>query len=179
MNSYTVDRVSPTGVQDRRPYRAMPDSTTLVLMSSPRLSIGRIQLAGIYYAITTNTRDRRPLLRDDIGWLVTIAIRNAEHDLHVENQAWVVMPDHVHWIFELRARSMSQVVARKKSQVTRACSSFSGRSNSFWQEGFYDHRVRTEADLYAQSTYIIHNPVRKGWVISPSEFPFVWCRHNL
>ena len=47
-----------------------------------------------------------------------------------------------------------------------------GIRGEVWQTSFYDHRVR-DASEYARFRHYIHmNPVRRGLVPNPEEFPY-------
>jgi len=42
-----------------------------------------------------------------------------------------------------------------------------------WQKDFYDHVIRRHEDLSTQARYILDNPVRKGFISSWQEYPFI------
>jgi hypothetical protein len=42
------------------------------------------------------------------------------------------------------------------------------------RRGFFDHRLRREESLRDKADYILHNPVRKGLVARPEDWPRVW-----
>ena len=89
------------------------------------------------------------------------------------------MPDHVHWLFELRASTLAGCMQRFKSCAARAICSGIGSSGRLWQAGYYDHRLRDEEDLAVQARYIVENPVRKGLVAHWRDHPHAWCRWPL
>jgi len=54
-----------------------------------------------------------------------------------------------------------------------------GFDGEIWQTSFYDRRVR-DANEYARFRHYIHmNPVRRGLVTLPEEFPFTSARLTL
>lgn len=89
------------------------------------------------------------------------------------------MPDHVHWLFELRAGALSTCMQRFKSLSARAIRAASGSEGSLWQAGYYDHRLRSEEDLAAQARHIVENPVRKRLTEHWCDYPYAWCRWEL
>lgn len=93
-----------------------------------------------------------------------------------DSLAWVVMPDHVHWLFELRGDNLSHCVQAMKSRCTRSYRSISGSRAPLWQAGFYDHQLRSCEDLTVQATYIVSNPLRRGLADRIEDYPFWWCR---
>ena len=80
--------------------------------------------------------------------------------------AFVVMPDHVHWLLELGSEGgVSEAV-----RVDRAKGSLAlGRR--IWQKGFYDRALRRDEDLVAVARYVVGNPVRAGIVDRVGDYP--------
>ena len=76
-----------------------------------------------------------------------------------ETLAFVVMPDHVHWLILLRDdAALGEVVRRFKARVTLAL------GQRVWQRGFHDHALRRDEELASVARYIVANPVRAGLV---------------
>jgi putative transposase len=95
--------------------------------------------------------------------------------LHGRTQRWlllhsfVVMPDHWHGLFSLRAE---KPLARVVHALCRHAS-FSSRKlghNLPWQTGFHDHKVRAGESVVDIVRYIENNPVRKQLVATPAEW---------
>jgi len=42
-----------------------------------------------------------------------------------------------------------------------------------WQEGFFDHRIRSSESAEEKRQYILMNPVRAGLVARPDDWPYV------
>ncbi|HET6434761.1 MAG TPA: transposase [Xanthomonadaceae bacterium] len=149
-------------------------------MSSPQLARGRHSQVDAAYAVTTVTAARRPWFRSAAcaGRLVD-ALRASECEGATASLAWVVMPDHLHWLFVLRAGTLSACLQRLKSRSARTLRAHDGSAGALWQAGYYDHRLRGDDDLRVQSRYIVDNPVRKGWVRHWREYPHAWCRWDL
>ena len=96
----------------------------------------------------------------------------AERFAHVELDADVVMPNHLHGILRLNTTSeqgnetLSSVLQAFKSLTTSAYANGvrSGGWPAFdrrlWQQGFYDHVIRDERDLDRVRAYIDANPGR-------------------
>ena len=79
--------------------------------------------------------------------------------------AFVIMPDHLHWLLQLETGELSQIVGRIKSLMAREV------GEQIWQPGFHDHGLRREEDLRAIARYIILNPVHAGLVESIGLYP--------
>ncbi|MBT2372060.1 REP-associated tyrosine transposase [Pseudomonas fluorescens] len=140
--------------------------------NSHLLRRGRYSESGRAYLITAVVHARRPLFRDvHLGRLLVAELKRA-HDFGLVNSlAWVVMPDHFHWLFELRETELAQVMGRTKSRSTLSINRACGTSGAFWQKGYHDRAVRTEEDLRKIARYIIANPLRAGLVKSIGDYP--------
>ena len=89
----------------------------------------------------------------------------------VDSIAWVVMPDHFHWLIELRQGSLGALVQRTKSLSTKAVKQSTGRTTSLWQRGFHDRALRREEDLVKMARYVVANPLRAGLVEKLGDYP--------
>jgi putative transposase len=146
-------------------------------MASPALLRGRCSEPGAFYVVTTVALGRRPLfIAPTLAQCVVDAFLDCEAEGRIETLVRVVMPDHVHWLIRLRDASLSRCVQAFKSRSARAINAARQGSGPVWQAGFHDHRLRDGEDLRAQARYIAFNPVRRGLVATPAEYPFFWCR---
>ncbi|WP_024695527.1 transposase [Pseudomonas syringae] len=145
---------------------------------SHRLRIGRASDVGQIYLVTAKTFQRAPAFSDwRLGRLLVSELRDVQERQLADSLAWVVMPDHFHWLLELKGHSLSGVVQRVKSRSAIAVNKASGCSGTFWQSGFHDIAVREERNLVHFARYIVANPVRAGLVNSVREYPLwdaVW-----
>jgi REP element-mobilizing transposase RayT len=145
---------------------------------SVKLRKGRISGEGQIYVLTTNIVGREALFTDwRVGRLVVGEFRRTEEEGWVESLAWVVMPDHFHWLVQLRTGSLATVMRRTKSRSSLAVNRLLGRSGQLWQRGVHDRAIRKEEDLLAVARYIVRNPVRAGLVSRVGDYPLwdaVW-----
>ena len=146
-------------------------------MSSPKLSAGRIVEPGAIYSVTTVTLRRLPILGGDAASCVAYEISECERQGRVTSIAWVVMPDHLHWLFELQQGDLATVMRQMKSLSARKIQASSAGIGPVWQAGYYDHRVRGGEDLRAQAEYILQNPVRAGLIQPGEQFMHAWSRY--
>jgi REP element-mobilizing transposase RayT len=66
---------------------------------------GRYSEPGRIYLITAVTRDRTPVFRDFAAARALVAtLRHARALGHADTLAYVVMPDHLHWLMTLGRR---------------------------------------------------------------------------
>lgn len=128
---------------------------------------GRYSNDGQIYHITTTTINREPIFAklDSARKLINI-LRKSDELMQTNTFAFVVMPDHIHWLFQLnQVRSISKLMQSVKSISARSI----GRP--IWQAGYYDHAVRKEEDLQTIARYIVANPMRAGLVNAVGDYP--------
>ena len=130
---------------------------------SHRLRTGRYAEQGRIYLITLVVENRQPLFADWItGRPIIQALKAAHTEGEVDSLSWVLMPDHLHWLFELKTETLGRVVCRLKSRSTVVFNRHQGRHGRLWQAGFHDRALRQEEDLKAVARYIVANPLRAG-----------------
>jgi REP element-mobilizing transposase RayT len=87
--------------------------------------------------------------------------------------AWVLMPDHAHWLLQLGdAEPLPLVVGRMKARSARAVNRLRGEKRPVWASAWHDQAVRKNEDLRSVARYIVANPLRAGLVQSVSDYPF-------
>ncbi len=129
-------------------------------MGYSHLRLGRASVSGQVYHIITSTRERAPVFSDFYQARTAIRVLMDEDRMgKVSTLAFVLMPDHLHWLLQLEDNvDIAKVVGRVKSLIARRC------GGAVWQPGFYDHALRKEEDLAAVARYIVANPLRAGLV---------------
>ncbi|WP_283189557.1 transposase [Pseudomonas sp. PMCC200344] len=144
------------------------------LKHAHRLRTGRYSEAGQVYLLTAVVLNREPLFRDfKNGRLVVDAFITAEREGFATSLAWVVMPDHFHWLIELQNTQLPKLMARTKSRIAVTLNRSVGRQGSVWQHAYHDRAIRKEEDLQAQAVarYIVANPLRAGLVEKVGDYP--------
>ncbi|MFK0089162.1 REP-associated tyrosine transposase [Pseudomonas sp. NPDC090755] len=137
-----------------------------------RLLTGRHSEPGQIYSVTVATHGRVPILGElPTGRLLVKELRLAHEEHLVCSLAWVVMPDHFHWLFALHGKCLSQVMCRVKSRSSLAINRARSGCGRLWQKGFYDRAIRKEEDLKTVARYIVANPVRAGLVQRVGDYP--------
>ncbi len=138
-----------------------------------RLRSGRCSERGRLYLITTVTRQRRALFAHwDAACACSRVLHAAPAESAITSLAWVVMPDHVHWLFSLDDGALDRVMQRFKSRAARAVNSHLGMTGGIWQPGYHDHAVRSEEHVRDLARYVVANPVRAGLARRVGEYPF-------
>ena len=140
---------------------------------------GRVSLPGQIYNVTTATISRKPIFTN---YAVACAAARCFEDnrllVDAAMLAWVLMPDHVHWLIQIDAAAdLAAVVNRLKSASARQTNRILVRTGSLWQRAYHDHALRTDEDIITVARYIVANPVRAGLVRRVGDYPFwnaVW-----
>ena len=134
---------------------------------------GRWSESGRCYMVTTVTRNRAPFFRDIFtGRAVVREMMGLQREGLVESVAWVLMPDHLHWLLVLgRKQSLSGVIGLFKGRSARRVNQRLNRGGPLWQRAFYDHGVRKDEEVRKLARYIVANPVRAGIVERVEEYP--------
>ncbi len=113
-------------------------------------------------------------------------INNVRQLMPFTIEAWVLLPDHLHTIWTLPEHD-DRYAARWaviKSCVTKRCGRLvdSGvqvnisrrkrREGGIWQRRFWEHAIRDEPDFHRHLDYIHWNPVKHGYVKTPTDWPY-------
>lgn len=119
------------------------------------------------------TEVRNPLFHDfHCGRVIVQEMRALSDGKTLTSLAWVIMPDHVHWLFQIGDElTLSQAMKRFKARSALRINRFLNRRDPVWQRGFYDHALRREEDLGAVARYIVGNPPRAGLVKHVGDYP--------
>lgn len=140
--------------------------------SSFRLRTGRFSEAGRVYLISFNTKNRRQVFNDwHKGRLVVEELRRAHEQGLTQSIAWVIMPDHVHWLLELDRASLSQLMKQVKARSAIAINRASPGYGFAWQPGYHDKAIRNNSEILSFARYIIANPLRAGLVDCIGDYP--------
>jgi REP element-mobilizing transposase RayT len=133
---------------------------------------GRVSIPGQVYLITTVTHGRQSLFSNlPAGRLVVSGIRKFDAEQVTQTLAFVVMPDHFHWLLQLgRQQSLSDLLQLFKGRTARAINLLEHSQGPVWQHGFHEHAVRDDESLVDIARYIIMNPVRAGLVERPGDY---------
>jgi REP element-mobilizing transposase RayT len=110
--------------------------------------------------------------------LNTCLFENAKPiDLH----AAVVMPEHVHLLFDIihsketDPPSLHRIVGDIKSISAHKINKLLKRSGRVWLDESFDHALR--ANTFEECIqYIRQNPVKRGLVATPEDYPWLWVR---
>ena len=142
-------------------------------MSYNDLAKGRCSIENQVYFVTAVVNQRRPVFEDFYFFLNVIANMKLEHTRgSVDSIAWIVMPDHFHWLFALNhGNELAKVIKAFKGRSARDLNKYLGTRGSFWQHAYYDHALRKDEDIKQVARYIVANPLRAGLVEKIEDYP--------
>jgi len=143
------------------------------------LRLGRVSIPNHVYLVTTATVSRQAVFQD---FRAGCAAARCFEDRAILGDAtmlaWVLMPDHAHWLIQLgEADALASVVTRLKSASSRLANRELARSGALWEPAYHDHCLRKEEDLREVARYVISNPLRASLVRRVADYPFwnaVW-----
>jgi putative transposase len=148
---------------------------------SKSLRLGRWSEENGIYFITTSCHERQQLFTDPqnvrivfdcLEWLAAQG--------WIEMHFAVVMPDHLHLVLQLSAgKTLSDIMGSLKRYTSRRIRERTGLTNRVWQDTFYDHRIREDENLNQIVNYCWFNPVRKGLVNNPRDYPYWRSKYEM
>ncbi|MDG9758959.1 transposase [Pseudomonas sediminis] len=142
------------------------------------LRAGRFSETQRIYLLTATTENREMLFSNlTVGRLVVAELKTAQQEGLAESLAWVLMPDHLHWLIALQQGSISDLMRRIKGRSAKRINALVDRQGKLWQDGFHDRALRREEDVLPAARYIVANPLRAGLVNRVGDYPLwdsVW-----
>jgi putative transposase len=130
-----------------------------------------------FHFITFSCYKRLPLLDNDTSYSVferEFELVRQRYGLVVAG--YVLMPEHVHLLTnEPRISSLAVVLQVLKQETSRKLKRT--EQTQFWQRRYYDFNVYTEAKTVEKLKYMHRNPVRRGLVTKPGDWPWSSFRH--
>lgn len=130
-------------------------------------------------------------------------IREVKQRYPFKNEAFVLLPDHLHCIWRLPDSDYSIRWALIKKEFTKRAkqlflientkSRLKKREGTIWQRRFWEHVIRDEQDYINHCDYIHYNPVKHGLVDIPrkwkassfhrfvkeGKYPHDWCASGI
>jgi REP element-mobilizing transposase RayT len=107
-----------------------------------------------------------PIFADlHLGRIVVSTLHRAQVVASAATLAYVVMPDHLHWLVQLQpGHNLGTVVRMVKGASAREINRVRRTRGRVWEVGFHDHGLRREEDLQNVARYVVCNPLRAGLV---------------
>jgi putative transposase len=134
----------------------------------------RYQQCGCFHFITFSCYRRLPYLGTAIARsLFERSLEAMRLRYKFVVAGYVVMPEHVHLLVgEPRKALLSKAIQALKLSV-----SVQSRQRPFWQARYYDFNVHNEAKRVEKLRYMHRNPVKRGLVSKPEDWPWSSFSH--
>ncbi len=147
----------------------------------------RVAVPGGCYFFTLVTERRQPILtHPDIRHALREAIEAVRLTQPFRIDAWILLPDHLHAIWTLPPgdADFSNRWRVIKRHVTHVCGSRYNRAElmtnrrigkgqgTLWQQRFWEHLIRDEADFARHFDYLHGNPLKHGLVERVRDWPW-------
>ncbi|MGR3320368.1 MAG: REP-associated tyrosine transposase [Pseudooceanicola sp.] len=144
----------------------------------------RVPGASVFFTLCLAERGSDLLVRevDALRWAVGATLRERP----VQVDAWVVLPDHMHFVWTLPEGDSAYAVriGAMKARFTRAmrrvglnpirrsASKVRSGDGGIWQRRFWEHHLRGPADHAAHLRYCWTNPVKHGLTGRAVDWPY-------
>ncbi len=137
----------------------------------------RYQQCGCFHFLTFSCYHRQPLLECPAAYSVFEEVLEAVRLRYgFVIAGYVLMPGHVHLLVGEPLRASLSVAIQVLKQLTSRSLKRSGDSQ-FWQRRYYDFNVHSEEKRVEKLRYMHRNPVQRGLVARPEDWPWSSFRH--
>jgi putative transposase len=136
----------------------------------------RYQNTGNFHFITFSCYRRQPFLETDAAKnIIQIILEQTRKQQGLCIAAYVIMPEHIHLLTNEPATgtvaSFLQIFKQLTSRELK-----SANRKQFWQRRYYDFNVHSPEKRTEKIRYIHRNPVTRGLVSKPEDYP--WSSFN-
>jgi putative transposase len=155
------------------PFRLFVD--TLIPMPG---NLKRFHTFGHDHFVTFSCYRRLPYLDDDHARSTFLDILERTRKRHnFQIYGYVLMPEHVHLLLSEPPKAKLEDIFRTlKTQTSRK---LKGDRPQFWQRRYHDFNVFTQPKFREKLRYMHRNPVKRGLVENPEDWPWSSYRHWL
>jgi putative transposase len=134
----------------------------------------RYQQCGCFHFLTFSCYRRLPYLGTAAArglFECSLEVMRLRYDFVV--CGYVVMPEHVH----LLVSEPKKALLSKAIQALKLSVSVQSRERPFWQSRYYDFNVHNEEKRVEKLCYMHRNPVKRGLVEKPEDWPWSSFRY--
>ena len=137
----------------------------------------RYQQCGCFHFVTFSCYRRQPLLGAVTAYSVfERALEAVRLRYGLVVAGYVLMPEHVHLLVGEPSRSSLSVALQVLKQQTSRKLKARGETQ-FWQRRYHDFNVWSEEKRVEKLRYMHRNPVKRGLVATPEDWPSSSFRH--
>ena len=134
----------------------------------------RYQQCGCFHFINFSCHRRLPYLRDAAARNLferSLEVMRVRYGFYVIG--YVLMPEHIHMLVSEPERALLS----KAIQALKLSVSVQRHERPFWQPRYYDFNVNQEEKPAEKLAYMHRNPVKRGLVAKPEDWPWSSFRH--
>ncbi len=136
------------------------------------LGLKRYQEEGHLHFITFSCYRREPTLTPHYT-LFEHTLESTRRRYNLDVHGYVLMPEHVHLLLsEPEKESLAKALQAHKLSGTKQIG-----AKQFWQPRYYDFNVFTARKRLEKLRYMHRNPVTRGLVAQPEDWPYSSHRH--
>ena len=144
-----------------------------------KIYIAHKRLFGSFDDALDNNRNAPYYLQQpEIAEVVTEALHFRD-DKKIKLWSYTIMSNHIHLLIttnEANNEYLKKIMQDFKKFTGANANKLLGRTgNPFWQDEYYDHIVRDEAEFYRIENYILNNPVKAGLVEKQEDWRWSFC----
>jgi putative transposase len=126
-----------------------------------------------FITICCARRKVNQLARDDVFIIMTNALDHYTRATKFWPHIFLAMPDHLHALMSFPSdERMDKVLRDWKRFIAK-------KAGVVWQDGFFDHRLRSEESFDEKAHYIRTNPVREDLVSEPEAWKYIWSPDDI
>lgn len=142
-------------------------------MPTQNLSKHRISIKNHVYHLVATTNNRKPIFANFNSARILITQMKTLNDKQlVSSLAWVVMPDHLHWLIQLKTDvELATIMKQLKGVSSIRINQQLQQKGKIWQQGYYEHQIRHDESLKRTARYIVANPLRSNLVKTVKDYP--------
>jgi REP element-mobilizing transposase RayT len=130
-------------------------------------------LQGLHHVVVATRRGQRYFEPFASACAASRAFTDARTLRDARLLAWVLMPDHAHWLLQPGpGESIAQVVTRMKARSGHAVNRLRGEKRPVWASSWEDRALAGHEDARSVARFIVANPLRAGVVRSLADYPF-------
>jgi putative transposase len=129
------------------------------------------QAGGTYFFTVVSYRREPILIQPEVRVAVRQAIETVRKRYPFEISAWVLLPDHLHTIWQLPENDVD--FSERWRQIKRHSQYIlKNEYPKLWQPRFWEHYIRDEKDFARHYDYVHFNPVKHGYVQQAADWPY-------
>ncbi len=139
----------------------------------------RYHHSGQFHFLTFSCYHRKPLLTTpESKHTVEQILEETRAQQGLLVIAYVLMPEHVHLLTDEPVQgtiaTFLQILKQRSTQALKQSA-----DKQFWHTRYYDRNVRTHEETIEKIEYIHRNPVKRGLVQTPEDYPWSSARAYL